>query len=80
MRKMQGAKNEAEGSILKYVTEVDDEVRAEQMSQATLQFVHYETPPFKLFRACTMLGLRKPRAAFTSAVPRRLIVQSKCCD
>lgn len=40
MYKMQGAKTEADGSILRYVTEADDGVRAEQMSQATLHFVH----------------------------------------
>ena len=37
MCKMQGAKAEAKGSILRYVTEAG--------CRATQQFVHYDTPP-----------------------------------
>lgn len=40
----EGAKTEAEGSVLKYVTGSDHEVRAEPMSQATRQSVHFDTP------------------------------------
>lgn len=46
MHKMQRAKTEADGRILlKYLTEADDEARAEQMSQATQHFVYSETSP-----------------------------------
>lgn len=52
---MQDAKTEADGSTLKYVTEADDEVRMEQMSQAAQQFVHYDTRPFFCPLTCDLV-------------------------
>lgn len=55
MYKMQDAKTEADGSTLKYVTEADDEVRMEQMSQAAQQFVCYDTRPFFCPLTCDLV-------------------------
>lgn len=44
MHKIQDTETDSTGHILPYVTEADDEVRAEQMSIATLPFAHYDIP------------------------------------
>ncbi|KGN84868.1 hypothetical protein [Porphyromonas sp. COT-290 OH860] len=60
MGKTQVVNNENKRSILEYVAEADDEVRTEQISQATQQFVHYDTPLFHTIAYLNQLTNRRP--------------------